>query len=814
MGNKHSNLPLKVIFSYIVLAALVVSVGWFLYSENVFYNTVENKSAAENNVVLRFSKLFSNVYKTESLARKTIQTNSETDFKMYIQHTDSLQSKIDSLKETVSNKYQVKLLDSVTLSLKEKTRNIRKLKTIKSKTADEASVTNAIQELTQLEFSLRKLQLEDFTKNPEQLDAYQRKVLQNYVDYLNKNIPDDSTNTLTKKATDSILAASKRLLNKVKLETEKKKESLSLEENKLLRNEILISEQLRKVLRVIENELIVASVQNNFEKEKSLKKINQIVTYAAGVGLLLTVIFSLLITSDFSKSQSYKKQLEVANFKTQNLLKSREQLISTVSHDLKTPLSTIVGYAELLSQADLSKKQRYYTHNIKSATEYITRLVQDLLDFSQIEAGKITLNEAPFSLSKTIWEVVQNVQSVYLSKDLSLQVKIDDRLDALIVGDVFRVKQVLMNVVGNAFKFTREGYVRITAEVSNDLKKVLIRITDSGIGIEQHSQELVFEEFTQANESIEKEFGGTGLGLAISKKMAKLLGGDLYLLNSSSSGSSFEFCLPLRFNPVAENQVQNLYVPRMQNQTILVVDDDKDLLKLTTEVLKKHHHVVGFSNPALVIDYVKEMPFDLLMTDIQMPEIDGFGLVKILKNTKNSTFENQPLLAITGRTDLDDAVYREAGFCAVLKKPFHPNLLLKTIDALLNQMAVSFSEEEKNDESVANAAFSLDSLRLFLANDAQEVNRVLQSFIESTRANLSVLQKAMALNEVQTIQQTAHKMAPMFKQIQANAIAVILTGLESNKYNQSEWGELFSLLETEIKYLFDDLEKIIHSTGD
>ena len=353
MGNKSSNIPVKVFISYLALAALVMSVGWILYSENVVYTNIEKKIIFEKNKVLKVTKLFTSVYKTESLARKTIQTNSEADFKNYVVETDSLQFKINALKKIVSTKYQIKLLDSVNILLSEKNNNIRQLRAIKNQGTDEQSVSNAINEISKLESSLRKLELNDFAKNPTALGTYQRNVLQKYVDYLNQNIPDDSTNTLTKKVTDSILAASKRLLSTVKRETAKQKESVNIQENKLLRNEILISEKLRKVLRIIEREIIVYSVQNNTEKEKSLKKINQIVTAAAAVGLLLTVFFSILITSDFSKTQSYKKQLEIANFKTKNLLKSREQLISTVSHDLKTPLSTIMGYTELLTNSSL-----------------------------------------------------------------------------------------------------------------------------------------------------------------------------------------------------------------------------------------------------------------------------------------------------------------------------------------------------------------------------------------------------------------------------------------------------------------------------
>lgn len=807
MENKNSNIPVKVFISYLALAALVISVGWILYTKNQAYANIETKIAVEKNNVLRVGKLFSNVYKTESLARKTIQSNSEIDFKNYIAQTNSLQTQIDSLKSAVSSEYQVKLLDSVTLLLSEKTQNIKQLKTIKNKTSDEVSVNNAIAELTKLEFSLRKLNLEDFAKNPENLSVYQRSVLQKYIDYLNSNIPDDSTNTLSKKATDSILSASKRLLSTVKIETEKKKESINIKENKLLKNEILISEQLRKVLRIIEQELIIYSDKNNTEKEKTLKQINQIVSYAAIIGLLLTLFFSILITSDFSKTQSYKKQLEIANFKTKNLLKSREQLISMVSHDLKTPLSTIIGYTELLGNSELSSKQSYFTRNIKNSSEYISRLVQDLLDFSQIEAGKITIEKIAFSLPETIDEVSKNIQSVFVKKEIELLINITENLNKPIISDPFRLQQVLINLIGNAYKFTEKGYIKINAQATKNEEKLLITIEDSGIGIEKESQELIFEEFAQANENIEKQYGGTGLGLAISKKIIMLLGGQLRLKKSSNKGSTFEIELPLLFGTEKQHKENQAIFSSNQNRekTIIIVDDDTDLLRLTTEVLKQNqYHVLAFTDAQEALKKIKKMPFDMLITDIQMPVMDGFKLAK--KVQEITAFKQQAIIAVTGRNDLDTDNYKNSGFSTVIKKPFSPKTLLTTIEAVFNHQEIPLLKDEKTIKK-PKELFSLELLQSFLNHDNEAVKNVLVSFMESTVNNLAILENQINIDNKEAVKATAHKMTPMFKQIEAIEIAVILTDLESKEYTTSELKLIFKEVQSKIKILFAAIDK-------
>jgi signal transduction histidine kinase/CheY-like chemotaxis protein len=812
MESKKSYTALKVLFSYVALLALVVTVGWFLYSENVVYKKLEDKIAFEKTKILRVSKLFSNVYKTESLARKTIQTNSESDFKSYLVETDSLKSRIDTLKQIVTTQYQKTLLDSVTYLLSEKTKNIRQLKTIKNKAEDEVSVNTAIDEITKMEFKLRKLELQDFNKNPNQLGSYQRNVLQKYVDYLNQNIPDDSTNTLSKKASDSILANSKKLLSNVKLKAEKKKESLNFEENKLLKNEIAISDQLRKVLRIIEREIIINSIKNNSLKEKSLKKVNEIVTASAIIGLILTIFFSILIVSDYSKSQLYKKQLEIANFKTKNLLKSREQLISTVSHDLKTPLSTIVGYSELLGNSDINTKQSYFVKNIKNSSEYITQLVQDLLDFSRIEAGKITIEKVPFFLPEVIEDTAKNIQTVYKQKNIDLIINVDEKLNTRIVGDPFRLKQILTNIIGNAYKFTEEGHIKISSYATENENFFIIRIEDTGIGIEKGNQKLVFEEFAQANENIEKKYGGTGLGLAICQKIISFLGGRLTLESTFGKGSTFEIKIPLVFDhsEITVEEIKRNIARNTKKQTFIVIDDDINLLNLTSGVLRQDkHEVLSFSSAVKALEAIQTANFDFVITDIQMPEMDGFMFLEKLRNSKNGIYQNQPVIALTGRTDLDSSIYTKAGFTTVVKKPYSPKILLETIQHILDNETLPEVEIQDKEETTSTQLYSLETLKEFLGNDTDALKDVLKAFIVSSNENLHLLENAIIDENIPEINSIAHRIAPMFRQIEARDIGTILKTLEQNNLEISDLKDIFAALKAKTTKLFIALEQEI-----
>ena len=806
MDIKKSYIPLKVLISYLVLASLIVSVGWFLYSENRVFLSTENKIITENSKIIKVSSLLSNMYKAESLARITIQSNSKKDYENYTVKADSLRVEIDSLKLYVTTPYQIKLLDSVNYFLTQKTINIKQLKEIKSKDNNNASIKTAINDLTNMEASLRKLEMRDFVQNPSILPERQRNVLKEYVAYLNQNIPDDSTNTLTKKASDSLIQASKTLLREVRKEAEIRNNATNFEENKILANGLSISEKLREILNVIEREIILNTTNNTLEKENSLKKTNQIVSIAAIIGLVLTVFFSILILNDFLKTESYKKQLELANSKAKILLKNREQLISTVSHDLKTPLSTIVGYTELMGNSALNDKQLYFTKNIKSSAKYISQLIQDLLDFTQIEAGKITIEKISFSLNEILNEVAKSVQSVYEQKPIELIVKIDEKLNKQILGDPFRLRQILTNLIGNAYKFTAEGFIKITADVTLETSQITIYIEDSGIGIEPKKQQLIFEEFTQADEKIVKKYGGTGLGLTISKKMVEILGGTLSLKSQFGKGSIFEIKIPLEFDknsPKKELLLNN----SKKELSAIVIDDDTNLLELTTEVLKQNNYkVFSFSKASDALKAINTTPFDFIITDIQMPEMDGFQFIEELKK-KTTAYKNQAVIALTGRLDLDKKVYEVAGFTEVIKKPYSPKELLTVIAGIFNSSEVHGEINEQKGKAETNETYSLETLKSFLSDKEGALREVLVTFRETTIENLQFLEVAISENNIQKFQETSHRMSPMFKQIQAHEISDILDKLEREALSLAEIQLKFKTLKNKISALFLLLEK-------
>lgn len=803
MTQKKSYIPLKVLISYLALIALVVTVGWVLYTENIVFSKTGNTISADNEKVLKVSNLLSEIYKNEGYARRTLQFNGEAALNNYILHTDSVKSEIESFKIYIQNPKQINLLDTVKLLLDKKVTTIKDLKTVKEQSSNEAEVQIAINKITQMEGSLRKLQINDLVKNPNELGEYQRSVIQKMVTVLNQNIPDDSSNTLTQKALDSMLVASKAALSDVIRSNASKNKSLEIQEQKLQQNEVSISEQLRKILNIIEREIIRSTTESNWQKEASLQKTNDIVTYAAIVGFILTVFFSVLILNDFSKSQSYKEQLETANLKAQKLLKDREQLISTVSHDLKTPLSTIVGYSELLGNSNLSAKQKHFNKNIKGSSEYISKLVQDLLDFSKIESGKIVVENIPFSLANTIDAVAKSIQSVYVQKEIELEITIDELLRKNIVSDPFRLRQVLSNLIGNAYKFTEKGRIKISAAiVTNNIE---ISVQDTGIGIKESSQQLVFEEFTQANDGIEKIFGGTGLGLTIAKKITEALNGTLHLKSTFGQGSTFTLQFPLVWGNAIFSETKT--APNLisaKTHQIIIIDDDANLLALTTEVLKQKNHIVyAFDSAVKALKALPNLDFDCVITDIQMPDIDGFEFIVHLQQWDN--YKRKPVLAVTGRSDLDLDSYQKAGFSSVVQKPYSPAKLLQQLDELFQEKhEIKFTYSEN---STSENPYSLLKLRAFLPDDDLALREVLNAFVKNTIDSLLILRKGINARDLVVIKEISHRMYPMFQQIEALDIATLLHKMSNESLNLDEIEAINTQLNQKITALFELFKK-------
>lgn len=818
MEKSKNRLPLKVLVSYLALAALVVVVGMIVSKEISSFTKAQQDETQEKNKLLRIGKLLTLMYESESFARAAIQSNNQTPYINFLTKNDSIAKQIDSLKLLISEPYQSKLLDSVNLLLNQKIKNINELRELRINDKSEKSLDTAIERLASIEEKLGRLTLKDYVEEPDSLDPKTREILLEINSIYNRYIPRDSSNTVDQHTLDSIVSASREMLQNVKESAATQKISLEVKEKQLLRNDLNTSQQLRQILTAFEDDFINNAMLLNTEREKVLQRSIRVITIAAIIGAILVIVFSIIILRDSWRSQQYKKQIEASNEHNKSLLKSRDQLISMVSHDLRTPLSTIVGYTQLLKDSFLNEKESHYTDRIKNASKYVSQLVEDLLDFSKLEAGRIKLEKIIFNLHTLVKETAENIQSLYSEKPIELVIDIDPKIDQPIVGDAFRIKQILSNLISNAYKFTQKGSITIRARVRQNSQNeniLTISVIDTGIGIEKEKQNIIFEEFTQADNDTEKKYGGSGLGLTISKKLANLLGANLYLESKAGKGSSFSLSFPVVFS---NQKLQEPAIEPQHNNTAhnaIVIDDDLALLHLNKEILERNRiNVHPFSSGKEALENINSISYDFIITDIQLPSFNGFFFAETLKSEKKYGYKNQPIIAVTGRKDLDKESYLEAGFAGFLFKPYHPNELLQTIDHVLDQNSTTEANVVQSNQSVKkqeHQLFDLSSLTSFL-EDESSIRKVLKVFTENTHKDLRSLKKAIDKKDYKTVRDLGHKMQTMFKQINAQTVVPLLHFMEHFTENQTDQlTENYNALRKNIKITFQAMDTHLKS---
>ncbi|WP_340199684.1 hybrid sensor histidine kinase/response regulator [Ascidiimonas sp. W6] len=810
MNEAKRKITLKVFFSYLALALLVVVVGWIIYGELNSFTKAQIDDTKEKNKILRIGKLLTLMYESESFARVAIQSTDPKPYANYLKKNDSISLEIEAIKSLVESSSQTSLLDSVQILLDQKIKNISDLREVRINDTSQELIKKAINRLANMESTLGRLTVNDFIENPANLNYKNRKNLEETITILNGYIPRDSTNTVNQTTLDSIVVASRTILQKIEEEASRQRFSLRVKERQLLKNDLIATQQLRTILSNIETEFLNNSSQKTLQRKMVLKRSINIVTIAAIIGLVFVIIFSLVILNDFWKNQRYREQIEKANTYTKSLLNSREQLISMVSHDLRSPLSTIVGYTELMQKIPQNSKGSYYIERIKSAATFVTQLVDDLLDYNKLEAGKIHIESIPFNLEKLVNETAENIKSIYKEKPIILQISVHNTLPTLLIGDPFRIRQIVSNLIGNAFKFTEEGFIKVNIKLkTNQAGKsfVHIEIKDTGVGIPKEKQQLIFEEFTQADTSIEKKHGGFGLGLTISKKLAHLLNGRLSLESKEGKGSLFSFIFPVTFCEKQQLNTHKEFSPNQKELTAIVIDDDEILIELTKEILNQNGiQAFTFDSAKAALNKIPNLKYDFIITDIQLPSMNGFHFTEKLQSNPIFNYQQQPIIAVSGRKNLKKKDYQEAGFAAFIIKPFLPEHLMTEIHSCL-RIHKGVKLYTSKDCTDLNQAFNLNSLKSFLDNDQNVLDELLETFIQSTQKNLEEISLYIEDKNLIGLQKISHKMLTMFRQIEASEVLPHLAYFEFIKvFDAKEIEFHYQELKSAIHFIFEQIQ--------
>ena len=762
MKNTKRSITLKVLTGYLLIGLLIFFAIWFIYPQIKTFIYPPKKEQATNQKLTYTSTALSYLYEAETIGRTAMATGSQNQFGQYEILVDSINIQLDSLQAITETREQNEQLDSIKMLLSNKTSNIRSMVRLREEQYSRNYYDEALSELIK-----EDIYFEDYANDPrlDSVDAYTKKVIVDMMEYIRKDNADKDQNMA------SMAQTVRRTL--AKIETRKKELELNIinRENTLLANDRDINLKIRNLLSALEREGTLTAREREALLNTRIEEISQTLKIIGGISIILALGFVIMIFKDASRSQQYSRELEKSNAVAQSLLKSREQLMATVTHDMRSPLNTVLGFTELLKKTPVDAKQLRYLDTVQKSGDYILKLVNDLLDFAKLEAGKITIEKIPFNPKKLIEDVVAVSLPQPLKSDVKIITEIPQEADQIFLSDPFRIKQILANLITNAYKFTQEGSITITAQVI--AKSLKFEVIDTGQGIPKEKQKLIFKEFSQAEETTQRKFGGFGLGLSISKKLTKLLRGNLALVSAPGRGSTFTLSIPVekaeQQKPVAVATEKSRSI-----QHILIVDDEPVQVKLTQATLAPFNLKIDTaSHGEEALKLIQTNTYDLILSDIQMPVMDGISFIKNLKSSPETA--QIPVIALSGNETLKQTDYTHFGFAENLKKPYKPDELIRAINNI-GSLEKTNSTPSQSIITSRSELYSLDQLKEFVGADTEALNSILSVFCQSTKESLKALD-AEAI-DVKSINEIAHKMLPMMRQLEALELVVILEKLE------------------------------------
>lgn len=449
------------------------------------------------------------------------------------------------------------------------------------------------------------------------------------------------------------------------------------------------------------------------------------------------------------------------------LQKAKEQFLANISHEIRTPINGIAGMAGLLSQDPSSAERETYLSAIRNSAENLKVIINDILDLTAIDSGKLQFERIAFNPHELLMSLVNSFTYQAREKNLELTPVLDRRLNTIVMGDPVRLNQILINLISNAVKFTHHGFIRIEGAVSNKTKdRVLIKIVvqDTGVGIPKEKLERIFESFSQADASITRKYGGSGLGLTIARQLVELQRGRINVTSTENVGSVFTVTIPY---PVARSSDakrksvhKTVTISHMPELRVLLVEDN-DVNRLYAEsILRKWQCKTDTAeNGFVAIQKLKSNIYDVILMDVQMPVMDGFEATTAIRLMPDPV-RNTPIVALTANaTKADIEKCLRAGMNEFLPKPFTPEDLYTK---LFHDLSISPPTSARPVPAVVktqpdNKAYDLSYLRTTAKNDDEFLREIVDTFLASTPEILSEMEACIEQNQIDRVGRLAHK---------------------------------------------------------
>lgn len=606
-----------------------------------------------------------------------------------------------------------------------------------------------------------------------------------------KNITID---TISVAKQNSIVKNIDDAITRMKKDESVRNNTMLLQELDLINNGNSLINELWNLLHKIQKEELAALRDSS---SSAIEYFNSSINLAGIVLMLFFLVIAALVyavLTDLSRSNQYRVQLQAAKEEAEHASVMKQRFLSNMSHEIRTPLQSIIGFSEQVKTQP--KPEPGMLEAINSSAEHLLHIVNEILDYSRIISGKFILENRAFNFSRLIDEVAGNMHLQAEKKALSFTLVNKVSSSQNFIGDDFRIKQVLYNLLGNAIKFTSSGGIVLRID---ELKtgEYLLKVTDSGTGISKENIARIFNEFEQTDETITRQFGGTGLGLSISKSLVETMGGRIEVESEPGIGTTFSITLPLikTNEKAADLSGASISGKTYFSLKTVVVDDDPFILSLCDAILSKHgiEHTCYSSAEALLNDKWDEGT-RLVFTDMRLPGKNGIELMKALKAKTTGV----KFVVLTAQVLPEEkARLIGSGFDAILSKPFREHELLSFYHENTNEL---LNKTEENHHAI-----DLSLLKKLTMNDNELMSSHLTLFADETAKDLTLLKNNLSANHQKEVYEIIHKLAGRTGQVGAIELMMKLRELEKSLKQPDQ----LSSLKKELDHAVSETDEII-----
>lgn len=793
----------KIAFGYILLICLLFGAIGYIHQQMTLLTTPTGLEETISNRRKTTHQIVTQLYEAEIIGQ-TLRIGRLNEYPKYKRAMKEASALIDSLQQLLTDTLQQMRLDTVRSLLRNKEQNmVLVLEAMKQSPTDELyrqQLDSLIMQQDSILSSTHVRRRAVTHRNSYTIHHKPKKFFRRLADVFSPGksdstqvdniIQEEYTDTIDEayNPVDTIATMLTSIQHKVFQTRQESMRTLDARINQLRIAGGRVSQRVNQLLDNIEDDEQKAMEVRIAHEQDIRQQAAWTMATIAILAVLLVLIFFTIIWRDITRSNHYRKELEKAKLYAENLLVAREKLMLTITHDIKAPAGSIIGYIDLLIRLVQDRRQQFYLHNMKSSANHLLDLITSLLDYHRLEAGKMDIHPVTFNPHELFESIYTSFLPGAEKKQLTLNFEENIPRTLNLEGDPFRIRQIAENLISNALKFTSQG--SITIQVDYEQNRFTFRVEDTGCGMSIQEQQRVFQAFTRLQSAQGQE--GFGLGLSITKKLVELLNGEITIESAPGKGSMFQVVLFLpKVTKAPITQVETLSDDKKQWR-ILLIDDDRIQLNLTEVMIydlfnHAQHNIPPVikccTQPEELFKLIASETFDIVFTDIQMPAMNGFELLQKLRSLDVPQAKNIPAIAITARSDMDETDFCTQGFAGCLHKPFNQTELLKIFKTHMQEDWKGNTVQTDSKLSDTECTYNFSPLTAFSGDDPAAAHEILETFIGESTKNYERMKQALSNKDMADLCNVAHKMLPTFTMIEARKAIPALQWLEFHRGN-------------------------------